>query len=444
MSNSNASGKMGLVACISLIMGNMIGAGIFLLPAALAQYGSVSLLGWLISTAGALLMAFIFSSLSQAHPATGGPYAYSRAMLGNFVGFQVGVCYWIASMFSVAALMVAFTSYLSAFFPILKIERAWSFGLGLTLLWAITLMNLNGIRSVKVVQIITTICKVIPLIAIVAFGLFHIKFEYLQTFNVSGQSNFSAATLTAILTTWALMGLESATVPAEHVINPKRTIPLATYIGTLLTAVVYITCSVVMLGLMPNEVLQQSTSPFVDAGRVLFGEWGAIGIGIVALISSGSAAIGWVLIQAEVPLAQARDGLFPRVLSKLNSAKMPSTAMIFSSVLVTLIMTLTLSDKLVDDFRHLVEYSALGYLLSLLFTSVAAFLTFLRDEKKEPGSNYFLLKILLGLLATSYMIWMIASSDYQHAYYIFMLLLITAPFYALIQWWNQRTETASV
>ena len=433
----NTSGKLGLIACVSLIMGNMIGSGIFLLPTSLAQYGSISFIGWLISTCGALLLAFVFSSLSRAHPATGGPYAYSKAMLGNYIGYQVAVCYWLSAMCSVAAMLVAFSSYLSAFIPVLKEHRLLSFATSTSLLWLITLMNLTGIKSVKFAQVATTVIKVVPLVLIVVFGIFKIKFEYLQAFNVSHYSNFSAATMSAILTTWALMGLESATVPAEHVVNPHRTIPLATYIGTLFTALVYIACSLVMLGIMPVELLQSSTSPFVDAGRILFGSWGGTAIGIVALISAGSACIGWVLIQSEIPLACARDGLFPSVFRQINRHKMPAIAMVFSSVIVTIIMTLTVSDKLVDDFTLLVQYSALGYMLSLLFTAVAALMTFLRDDHQSPT---LFVKIILGLLATGYMIWMIAGSDYEHVYYLFMLLLFSAPAYPLIQWWNGRSH----
>lgn len=431
MSNT---GKFGLLACISLIMGNMIGSGIFLLPSALAQFGSISLVGWVVSTGGALLLAFVFSSLSEAHPTTGGPYAYTRAMLGDFAGFQVGLCYWLAAMFSISAMMVAFSSYLSAFLPILKTHKLYAYGVSMTLLWTIAAINLNGIKPMKIFQTTTTVCKILPLLLVVGFGLFHMNFDNFKDFNVSEQSNVSAIALSAILTMWALMGLESATVPAEHVDNPRRTIPLATYIGTALAACVYILCSAVILGLIPVTELQASNSPFIDAGHVLFGHWGAVFIGVIALISSGSCAIGWVLIQAEVPLACANDNLFPKFFARKNSNNIPSTAMIISTIIVSLIMLMMLSDKLLANFTRLVEYSALGYLLSILYTSVAGLITFIRQE--ERSAKHFL-KILIGLIASSYMLWMIAGSKPDEIYFIFVLLLLTGPLYALVQWWNR-------
>jgi len=223
--------KIGLLTSISLVAGNMIGSGIFLLPASLALYGGISMLGWLFSGMGALLLALVFGRLSRILPKVGGPYAYTREGYGDFAGFLVAWGYWVSLWTANGAIAVTFTSYLSVFFPILARSQVAVVVTSLTAIWLLTWVNSRGTVTSGKVQFIFTILKLVPLILIGFVGIFLIDFNHFTPFNLSTESDFSAITATATLTLWALLGMESATIPADDVKDPSSTIPKATILG---------------------------------------------------------------------------------------------------------------------------------------------------------------------------------------------------------------------
>ncbi|HEX4045164.1 MAG TPA: amino acid permease, partial [Gammaproteobacteria bacterium] len=262
---------LGLPASTSLVIGNMIGSGIFLLPVALASIGSISLLGWIITAAGSILLAIIFGKLSQHLPLVGGLYAYCRHELGNFPGYQVSVSYLLGNIIGDAATVVALLAYLTVFWPAINTDPALAFFVGSSIIWFIALLNIIGIKQVKIVQVITTIIKLIPILLVSIVGLFYIETANFEHFNISGQSNIVALANAAMLTFFAFGGLESATIPAEHVKNPQVTIYRATLLGTLITATIYILSTVAIMGMFSPEVLMHNPAPFAAAGKVIFG-----------------------------------------------------------------------------------------------------------------------------------------------------------------------------
>ena len=179
-------GKIGIWTATSLVVGNMIASGVFMLPATLAVYGGVSLIGWLISGAGALCLALVFSWLSKLKPnATGGPYAYTRDGMGEFAGFLVAWGYWISVWCTNAAIAVAFVSYLTIFIPALSNNPFLSVGTGLSAIWFLTWINTKGVKVAGIVQVITTILKLAPLLVITIGGLFYLNMDHFIPFNVS-------------------------------------------------------------------------------------------------------------------------------------------------------------------------------------------------------------------------------------------------------------------
>src|SRR5262245_45855782 len=202
-------GELGLIACTALVVGNMIGSGVFLLPAALAAYGPISTLGWIVTSIGAMLLAIVFGRLAPLVPGSGGPYAYTRAGFGEFAGFLVAWGYWITLWTGNAGVAVAFTGYVGYFFP--EASRHPVFGLGVALgaIWLLTLVNVRGVKEAGAVQVVTTLLKIIPLILIGVLGLAYIDPERFATWNTSGQSDLSAVAASAALTLWAFLGLES-------------------------------------------------------------------------------------------------------------------------------------------------------------------------------------------------------------------------------------------
>ena len=224
---SRTPAKMGMWMAAALVVGNMIGSGVFLLPASLGSFGGISLLGWGFTCAGAMLLALVFARLSRLVPRAGGPYAFSRAGFGDFAGFLVGWGYWISIWVANAALAVAFTSYLSWFWPALATDRMLASGVGIAAIWLLTWVNVRGVRTAGSVQVVTTILKLAPLVAVGTLGLLYLDPANFRPFNPSGDGTFPAITAAATLTLWAFLGFESATVPAEEVVDPERTIPRA-------------------------------------------------------------------------------------------------------------------------------------------------------------------------------------------------------------------------
>ncbi|HKX76648.1 MAG TPA: amino acid permease, partial [Acidimicrobiia bacterium] len=214
---------LGVGLATALVVGNMIGSGVFLLPSALAEYGGISLTGWVFTAAGAVLLALVFARLGRAYPRTGGPYEYSRRAFGDFIGFQTAWGYWIAIWAGNAAIAVAFVGYLATFWPALADSNLLAASVAVGAIWLLTGVNAFGVRAGAWVQGVTTVLKLLPLLAMASIGLFFINMDNFTPFNLSGGSAFAAVTATAALTLWAFIGLESATVPAEDIKDPVRT-----------------------------------------------------------------------------------------------------------------------------------------------------------------------------------------------------------------------------
>lgn len=421
----------------ALVVGNMIGSGVFLLPASLAAFGGVSLVAWLFTAAGAFLLALVFARLGGIFPKTGGPYAYSRRAFGDFVGSQTAWGYWIAAWAGNAAIAVAFVGYLAVFWDALGTNRALAALVAVGGIWVLTWVNVRGVRQGGVVQALTTVLKLLPLLAIATIGLFSVHSGYFHPFNVSHGSNFHAITAAATLTLWAFIGLESATVPAEDVENPERTIPQATLIGTIVTAIVYILGTAVVMGVIKNPVLAQSTAPFADAAKVMWGHFAGRLVAAGAVISAFGCLNGWILLQGQIPMAAARDRLFPARFKELNSHGAPAFGLVVSSVLVTGLVFMNYTKSLVDQFTFIILLATLTTLVPYAY-SAAAELMLLVKERERFDSRRLTKDAIVAGLAFAYSAWAIAGAGYQVVFRGFMLLMAGIPVYIWVRWREQQ------
>jgi APA family basic amino acid/polyamine antiporter len=419
----------------ALVVGNMIGSGVFLLPASLAAFGSASLLAWVLTSTGALLLALVFARLGRAYPKTGGPYAYARRAFGDFVGFQTAWGYWIAVWVGNAAIAVAFVSYLGYFWPALTDTALLAAGVALAAIWLLTAVNVRGVRQGGWVQAVTTVAKLIPLVGLAVAAPFFIDGADFTPFNPSGQSTFGAVTAAAALTLWAFIGIESATVPAEDVADPERTIPRATIIGTVITAFVYILGTVAVFAAVPRELLMTSTAPFADAAAVMFGDWAGTAVAIGAIVSAFGALNGWIMLQGQVPLAAARDGLFPRVFARLSRWGTPAVGLIVSSVLVTALMLLNYNAGLVEQFNFVILLATLTTLIPYAYAAMAQLMLAITDRERFSGKR-LVLDGTIATLAFAYALWTIAGSGYEVVYKGSLLLLAGIPVYV----WLKRRD----
>ena len=429
--------KIGLWTSTSLVIGNMIGAGVFMMPAALAAYGSISLFGWVFSSLGALLLAKVFSNLSKMMPtADGGPYAYSRKGLGDFAGFLVAWGYWISIWCTNAAIAVSLVSALSTFFPILTSNSLLAIVTGLGTIWFLTWINTLGIVASGKLQLLTTILKIVPLLLVAVGGLFFFKAANFLHFNISGVSNFSAITATATYTFFAFLGIECATIPSGSVIDPERTVPRATMLGTIITTLIYIISCVSIMGMIPEKDLQHSVTPFADAAVIIWGSSASYWVSAGVAMAAFGALNGWILIQGQIPYAISKDKLFPAVFAQKNKKGAPSRGIIIGSILVSVLMSMNYTKGLVDQFKFLVLLTTITVLVPYLFSTASYIIIKLENNYIKSGKGW-IQAIVLATLAFLFSLWAIAGSGQEAVYWGFILLMAGVPFY-VITLWNKK------
>jgi APA family basic amino acid/polyamine antiporter len=251
-----------------------------------------------------------------------------------------------------------------------------------------------------------------------------------QPFNASGQSPFAAVTATVSLTVWAFLGLESGTTPAEHVHEPEKTIPRATIIGTLGTAVIYILGTVAVMGTIAPADLAGSNAPYAEAARVMWGSWAGYAVGAGAVVSCFGALNGWLLLQGQIPLAAARDGLFPKVFGRISKYDTPAHGLVFSSVLASVLLMMNYSKSLIEQFTFIILLATLNTLVPYLFCSLAELM--LRRKLSYAS--------VVSLLAFAFSLWAIAGAGQEIVYWGFLLLMLGVPVYV----WIHRARSGAL
>ncbi len=432
---TNSGQKLGLWMSTALVSGNMIGSGIFLLPAALALYGGISILGWLFSTAGAILLSVVFARLSRLVKGVGGPYIYARKSFGDLAGFLVAWGYWISIWSGNAAISVAAIGYLNIFWPGL-VENHFLSGLfAISAIWFFTWINTLGIRKVGFVQLIFTILKILPLIAIAIFGYFYFDAGNFKPFNLSGDSAFSAIGRTAAITLWAFLGLESVTIPADKIKDPERTIPRATIFGTLLVAMIYIGSTVAVMGIISPQELANSTAPFADAANNIWNSWAGYVVAGGAVISCFGALNGWILLQGQLPMAAAKNDIFPKIFRKTSKKNIPIFGLVISSILATALIFMNYTRGLVEMFTFIIMVATLATLLPYLLSTASELVIYCRNHKKY-SKKQLIGKSIISIFAFLFSIWAVISLGLEIIGLGLLLLLAGIPFYL----WLKKRE----
>ncbi len=330
--------RFGIGVAVSLIVGSIIGVGIFNLPTSLAGYGPITLVSMGLTTLGALALALLFAALSRRVPADGGPYAYSRVAFGNALGFFNAWSYWITAWAGNAAIAVGWVLYVEVFIN-KGHNRLGSVLLVLVGLWLPAFVNLSGVKNMGSVQVITTIIKFVAVAFMSIVGLFYISTANFTPWNVSGESAIGAIGGGMAIALFSYLGVEVAAVAAAKVRDPDRNIPRATIFGTLACAVVYMLSLTAVFGILPNQVLKNANAPFSTAINAMFGGtgWGKL-MAVFVIISGLGALNGWTMICAEMPLAAAKDGLFPENFKRMSSKGVPRFGIVASTVLASIAM----------------------------------------------------------------------------------------------------------
>jgi APA family basic amino acid/polyamine antiporter len=413
--------------CVALVVGNSIGSGVFLLPASLAPFGLNSVVAWGFTATGAILLAIVFSRLSRAYPAAGGPYAYVHRAFGPLTAFIVAWGYWISIWVGNAAIATGAVSYLTPLFPWISDVPGASAAVTLFFLWLLTFVNWYGIRASGWVQSITTVLKIMPLLGVAFLGLRLVRSADLSAATGIPLS-LNGITAAATLTLWALLGLESATIPADKVANPSHTIPIATLLGTVVTALVCaIACTTVLL-LVPRETLAQSNAPFVDLATRFWGVGAGKLLAVFAAISGFGALNGWILLQGELPSAMAKRGEFPRIFARESSRRTPGFALCFGSILVTLLILANYQKSMVGVFTFMILLSTTACLVLYAVCSLALLRLQWMGQLGEARKGTLPLAVV-GVLATAYSLWAIIGAGAESVLWGAALLALGLPLY---------------
>jgi len=418
---------LGFWMCVALVVGNSIGSGVFLLPASLAPYGLNSVVAWGFTASGAILLAVVFARLSRAYPAAGGPYAYVHLAFGPLTAFIVAWGYWISIWVGNAAIATGAVSYLSPLMPWIADAPGASAAVTLIFLWLLTFVNWYGIRVSGWVQSVTTVLKLLPLLAVALLGL-----RVLRGSDVSAATavpiSVSGVTAAATLTLWAMLGLESATIPADKVANPGRTIPAATLLGTVITALVCAFACTTVLLLVPPATLAESNAPFVDLAAQFWGTGAGKLVAVFASISAFGALNGWILLQGELPSAMAKRGEFPSIFARESSRRTPGFALCFGSVLVTLLILANYQKSMVKIFTFMILLSTTACLVLYAVCSLALLRLQWKGQLRaaRPGT---LPLAIVGILATAYSLWAIVGAGAQAVLWGAGLLVLGLPLY---------------
>jgi APA family basic amino acid/polyamine antiporter len=403
-----ARSSFGLGAAIALVMGSIIGVGIFNLPTSLATFGPISLVSMGLTTLGAIALALLFAALSRRLPADGGPYAYARAAYGNALGFANAWSYWITAWAGNAAIAVGWVLYVEVFVNTGH-NKVVSIVLVLVGLWIPAWINLSGVKNMKSVQVSTTVLKFAALVFMAVVGLFYIDPANFTPWNASGDSAISAIGGGMAIALFSYLGVEVASVAAAKVRDPDRNVPRATVLGTLATAVVYLLSLTAVFGIIPSSALAESTAPYSDAVNAMFGgTWAGYTLSVVVVISGLGALNAWTMICAEMPLAAAKDGLFPARFRRLSRRGVPSFGIIASTALASVAMIVNyLGSGGATVFTTLVLMTGITAAIPYGYSALAQMKWLVADRRAVPTARFArdLVVAVLSLVFAVLFIW---------------------------------------
>jgi APA family basic amino acid/polyamine antiporter len=414
--------RLGLLAAMALVMGNMIGSGVFLLPASLAPFGWNAVVGWIVTTAGAMVLAYVLARLTRALPEAGSPSGFVTAAFGAAAGFFVSWIYLVSIWTTVATIAVAAVSYLSAMIPALSAQAFRPALAALVLVWLIALVNLRGVKAAGGFQVVTVAIKIVPLLVVIAIAaVLFARGEAPVTPVDAVPITPGAVNTAATLTLWALLGFESASIAAARVRDPQVNIARATLWGTGLTGMLYLlVCSAIAL-LLPMAVAAASPAPFATFVARFWNPSAAALVTVFAVVSCVGALNGWTMLGAEMPRDMAERGLLPRWFAATDRSGTPRRALLVSTGLAALFVAMNGARSMQALFEYLLLLSTSATLWLYLACALAAW----RLRVCRP----------LALVGAVYALWTLWGAGIGASGMSFILMALGLPIWL----WLRRT-----
>ncbi|BET96669.1 arginine/agmatine antiporter [Xenorhabdus taiwanensis] len=422
--NVSEAKKVGLIPVTLMVAGNIMGSGVFLLPASLASTGGIAILGWLVTIIGAVGLSIVYAKISSLDDSPGGSYAYARRAFGPFLGYQTNILYWLACWIGNIAMVVIGVGYLSYFFPVLKDPIILTVTCTV-ILWIFVILNIIGPHVITRVQAVATTLALIPIVATAVLGWFWFNSKtYMDAWNVSGLNTFGAIQSILNVTLWSFIGVESASVAAGVVKNPKRNVPIATIGGVLIAAVCYVLSSSVIMGMIPNAALKISSSPFGDAARLALGDTAGAVVAFCAAAGCLGSLGGWTLLAGQTAKAAADDGLFPSIFAKVNKAGTPVAGLLILGILMTIFQLSSISPNAAKEFGLVSSVSVIFTLIPYLYTC-AALLLIGHGHLGQEKTRY----IIITFIAFIYCIWAVLGTGTKEVVWTLVVMMVITAMY---------------
>ncbi|MGB8975084.1 MAG: arginine-ornithine antiporter [Pseudomonas capeferrum] len=428
---SDSSGKLKLGALVALVVGSMIGGGIFSLPqnmAASAGVGAV-LIGWAITAVGMLTLAFVFQTLANRKPdLDGGVYAYAKAGFGDYMGFSSAWGYWISAWLGNVGYFVLLFSTLGYFFPIFGEGNTPAAIIGASiLLWAVHFLVLRGIKEAAFINLVTTVAKIVPLVLFTLICLFAFKLDVV-TADIWGLGTPELGSVMnqvrnmMLVTVWVFIGIEGASIFSSRA-EKRADVGKATVIGFVTVLLFLVLVNVLSLGIMTQPELAKLQNPSMAAVlEHVVGHWGAVLISVGLIISLLGALLSWVLLCAEIMFAAAKDHTMPEFLRRENANQVPANALWLTNAMVQIFLVITLFSS--STYLSLIYLATSMILVPYLWSAAYAFLLALRNETYEQALAERKKDLFIGAIALLYAIWLLYAGGVK---YLLLSALLYAP-----------------
>jgi len=431
---------LGLPSATALVIGSIIGTGVFTMPAVMAGAGTASLITLGVITIGAVLLGLLFGQLTRRVPSVdGGIYAYTRHEFGDFAGYLMAWCYWITCWAGNAAIVASWVLYVEALFG--WGNGAWeSFAIALTGLWIPAVINLAGVRQMAWFQNVTVVLKFLPLLFVATVGWFFVSSANFGPFNASGGSLYDGIGIAAGVALFSFIGVECASIAAGRVKNPRRNVGRASMIGTALCGLLYIGVTAVVMGLEPHGKLVNDGAPFVAAFHAIFNgaTWAEKLVAAVAVVSGIGALNGWTMVTAEMPYAAARQGLFMSPFAKTDRNGVPWFGIVVSTIVASALMGWSYSGHTgLKVFTYLVYLSVVTVAIPYFFSACAQ-LAYLVSRRRPVDHAVLARNLLVAILCVLFSLWVTFASGYQAVYQAMVLVLVGLPLYGFLKAKRER------
>ena len=437
---------LGLPSATALVIGSIIGTGVFTMPGVMAGAGTSSIVVLGVISVGAVLLGVLFGQLTRRVPTSdGGLYAYSRHEFGDFAGYLVAWCYWITAWAGNAAIVSSWVLYVESLFGLTNPSAWTSFGIAMTGLWIPAAINLVGAKQMAWFQNVTVVLKFLPLLVVGVVGWFYVRTSNFGPFNASGGSLYSAVGIAAGVALFSFIGVECASIAAGRVKNPRRNVGRASILGTAASALLYLGVTGVVMGLVSHHDLVGNGAPFVDAFQAMFGHATWVGklVAATAVVSGIGALNGWTLVTAEMPWAAAKDGLFIPQFAKTFRDGVPWFGILVSTVMASGLMALAYSSKSgLTVFTYLVDLSVVTVAIPYLFSACAQ-LSYLVSRRRTVNGWALARDLSIAGTGVLFSLWVTFASGYQAVYQAMVLVLAGIPIYAFLKARRERLGQAA-